>query len=120
MAEPTQEQIDQWNLSQIKQTRSRLHAKPIGTMIRRLMSQRGYGQTQAVDQLEAAWKEAAGPTLGKVSKAGKISRGVLTVFVNSSSSLQELHLAKRQLVASLNQALPGSKITDIRGRVEIV
>ncbi len=111
------EDEEAWNLSQIRQQRSRLHAKPIGSMIRSLMARRGYGQTQAVDELQSRWREAAGEVLGSCSRAGNVSRGVLQVFVADSSALQELHLCKKQILAALQSSLPQANIRDFRARV---
>ncbi len=115
--EPISEEEEAWNLGQIRQYGSRLNAKPIASVIRTLMARSGYGQTQAVEQLTESWREAAGPVLSKSTRPGNISRGVLQVFVADSSSLQELHLCKKQLVADLKRLMPQAGITNIRGRV---
>ena len=114
---PSEEQEDAWHLSQIRQRRSRLNAKPIGSVIRTLMARKGYGQTQAADELQARWQEAAGQVLGSHSRAGNVSRGVLQVFVADSSALQELHLCKKQVLAALQAAMPHANIRDFRARV---
>lgn len=112
-----EEQEEAWNLSQIRQQRSRLNAKPIGSMIRTLMARNGYGQTQAAEALEEQWRVAAGPTLAGASRPGTISRGVLQVLVSNSSALQELHMCKKQILQSLTAAMPQAGIRDLRGRV---
>lgn len=115
--EPTSDEDEAWNLSQIRQRRSRLNAKPIGSMIRTLMARSGYGQTQAVEELLTQWRLAVGPSLAESTRPGNISRGVLQVLVADSSSLQELHLCRKQILAALKGAIPQAGITDLRGRV---
>ena len=115
--EPISDDEEAWNLSQIRQRRSRLNARPIGSMIRTLMARSGYGQTQAVEELAEQWCAAAGPTLAATTRPGNISRGVLQVWVADSSSLQELHMCKKQVLAALKSSLPQAGIVDIRARV---
>jgi predicted nucleic acid-binding Zn ribbon protein len=112
-----EEQEEIWNLSQIRQYRSRLNAKPIGSMIRTLMARNGYGQTQATEDMNQNWQVAVGPTLAAVSRPGAISRGVLQVFVSDSSALQELHMCKKQILEQLKASMPQAGIRDLRGRV---
>ncbi|MEZ6138059.1 MAG: DUF721 domain-containing protein [Pirellulaceae bacterium] len=111
------EREEAWNLSQIKQRSSRLNAKPIGSMIRTLMARNGYGQTGAAEELHQQWRTAAGEPLASCSRPGNIARGVLHVFVNDSSSLQELHLCKKRILTALTANMPQAKIRDIKGRV---
>jgi predicted nucleic acid-binding Zn ribbon protein len=116
--EPTrEEQQEAWNLSQIRQRPSNLNAKPIGSLVRTLMARRGYGQTQASEELERQWKLAAGQTLGAYSRPAAISKGVLNIVVDSSSALQELHFSKKQILKQLNAAMPQANIRDIRGKI---
>jgi predicted nucleic acid-binding Zn ribbon protein len=117
MRELTPEEQELYELQQIKQRSSRYQAKPIGSAIRQVMARSGLGQTQAAEELLKAWKTAAGPTLGSVSRPGNVSRGVLHVFVQDSSALQELHMSRKQLLIVLQQSMPQLKIKDIRGRV---
>jgi len=106
-----------WNLAQIKQRRSRLNAKPIGSVVRRLMAQSGYGQTQGFSQLAENWSNAVGPTLSKVTRPGVVSRGILNVHVANSAAMQELYFQKRKIVAVLAKKMPEAGVTDIKARV---
>lgn len=108
---------EEWNLAQIKQRKSRLHAKKIGSVVRRLMSQSGYGQVQANEQLLNAWSDAVGSTLSPLTRPGKISRGVLSVLVANSATAQELAFQKRQVISRLAKTLPSAQIRDIKPRV---
>lgn len=108
---------EQWELSQIRQFKSRLNAKPIGSVMRKLMTQRGYGQTQAAEQLAEYWPLAAGEVLAVQTRPGNVSRGILTVHVTDSVAMQELNFVKKQIIARLQKELPEMKISGIRGRI---
>ncbi len=117
MPDPTPEQQEAWDLSQIKQRHSRLNAKPIGSVIRNLMARRGYGQTQAIDELLHHWRQAVGPTLANSTRPGNVSRGVLQVWVADSPSLQELSMCKRQVLQALQTAMPQAGFVDLRPKI---
>ena len=114
MTEPND---DEWYLSNIKQRPSRLEVKKIGSVVRQLMSRSGYGQVQANEELQTQWERAAGEVLAGRTRPGNISKGVLTVHVADSSSLQELAMCKRQILLTLQQNYPQANIKDLRGRV---
>lgn len=111
---------DDWLLGQIKQQPSRIQAAPIGRPVRQLLSRYGITQTQAAQDLAEAWKQAAGPELASVTRAGNITRGVLFIFTQNSCALQELHLRRRQILLALGRSLPHVTIKDLRGRVESI
>ncbi|MCA9133767.1 MAG: DUF721 domain-containing protein, partial [Planctomycetales bacterium] len=94
MDEPTAEQREAWDLAQIRQRRSHLHAKPIGSVVRRLMASTGYGETQAVEQLRQQWNAAVGEQLAGMTRPGNVARGVLYVYVSNSAVMQELHFRR--------------------------
>ncbi len=115
--EPTEEEIEAWNLSQIQQRRSNLHAKPIATVMRKLMAQRGYAAIQATSELHEKWSEIVGEVLAKMTCPGNVSRGTLQVVVSDSGAMQELSFRKKQILAALKSKLPEAKIEDLRFRV---
>ncbi len=115
--EPTEEEIEAWNLAQIHQRRSNLHAKPIGSVIRKLMSQRGYAAIQATSELHEKWGEIVGEVLAQRTCPGNVSRGTLLVIVNDSGSMQELSFRKKQILAELKAKLPEAKVEELRFRV---
>lgn len=117
MQEPNESQQEAWNLAQIKQRRSRLVAKPIGSVVRRLMTQSGYGQTQAAAELNSHWAAAVGAELAERSRPGNVSRGVLNVNVSDSATMQELYFRKREIILHLKNAMPSLNLKDIRTRV---
>ncbi len=117
MQEPTAEQREAWELSQIHQRRTRLVAKPIGGVIRRLLATSGYAESQSTAQLQSQWDQAVGPTLARLSRPGKVSRGALTVEVANSATMQEIHFRKKQIIAALRNDATGKQITNLKIRV---
>lgn len=115
--EPTEEEIEAWNLSQIQQRRSNLHAKPIATVMKKLMAQRGYAAIQATNDLQEKWSEIVGEVLARMTCPGNISRGTLQVVVSDSGAMQELSFRKKQILAALKLKLPEAKVEDVRFRV---
>ncbi len=115
--EPTDEELEAWNLSQIRQRSSNLHAKPISSVMRKLMSQRGYAAIQATSELSERWKEIVGEVLAQLTCPGNVSRGTLQVIVSDSGAMQELSFRKKQILAALKSKLPEAKIEDLRFRV---
>ncbi|MCA9127952.1 MAG: DUF721 domain-containing protein [Planctomycetales bacterium] len=117
MSESIDPEQEARELAQIKQRGSRLNAKPIGSIVRQLMTRSGYGQTQASSDLNASWAAAVGNQLAEHSRPGNISRGVLTVHVSDSATLQELYFQKRHILAALRQSMPTLILKDLRTRV---
>lgn len=116
--EPTEEELEAWNLAQIKQRPSRLQAKSIRSVMRRLMSQRDYAAIQATASLQDVWSAIVGQPLANATRPGKLSRGTLHVAVSNSGAIQELHFRKRDILSALRAQLPESKIEDLKFRVE--
>jgi predicted nucleic acid-binding Zn ribbon protein len=116
-SEPTEEEIEAYNLSQIHQRSSNLFAKPINSVMRRLMSQKGYSALQATNQLGEHWNAVVGDVLARMTRPGNVSRGVLLVSVSDSGAVQELHFRKKQILNALQSRLPDAKIQDLRFRV---
>ena len=90
-------------------------AKPIGEILSRLISRRGYAQVQQTTDLQAAVRQAVGAALAKHCRPGKLSRGVLEIYVRNSAVLQEVTFRKKQVLGELAQTEP--QIRDLRFRV---
>ena len=98
----------------------RFHArrpKKIGDVLAQLITARGYGRFQSIEQLDAAWQSAAGEALARFSRPGRIRRGVLEVTAGNSTIIQELMFQKQPILAQLQVQLPDTKIRDLRCRV---
>jgi len=85
-----------------------------------LLAKRGYAQTQVAGDLKRVWQEAAGPTFAKHTRPGNIRRGVLEVFVRSSTVMQQLAFQKKSILKKLQKAAD-LQIKDLKFRIgEIV
>jgi predicted nucleic acid-binding Zn ribbon protein len=91
--------------------------QPIADVLAQLLARRGYARQSAAASCEAAWQEAVGQALARVTRPGNIRRGVLEVLVANSTLLQELAFQKTQLLDRLHQLLPDGSIRDLRFRV---
>lgn len=117
MSQSPESRKEAWDLAQIRQRPTRLNVNKIGASVRRLMTRSGYGQTQAVEQLQRVWAESVGAALAARSRPGNISRGILNVHVADSPTMQEIYFCKRSLITKLQAAMPEVQIKDIRTRV---
>jgi predicted nucleic acid-binding Zn ribbon protein len=95
--------------------------EPLGEVLSRLFTARGWGRRQARLHLEKAWAEAAGPAFAAHTRVGGLRRGVLEVVVGNAVLLQELvHYHKRRLLEALRQRLPRTPLTDLRFRAGVL
>jgi predicted nucleic acid-binding Zn ribbon protein len=89
--------------------------EPLGEIIARLITARGWGRRQARLHLERAWAAAVGSEHDENTRVLGLRRGVLEVEVNSPILLQELaSFHKRKLLAKLRQSLPNHTLNDVR------
>lgn len=116
-SEPTPEEREQWDLAQIKQQNSRLFARPISSVMRKLLSEKGYGAIESAQELLDAWPAVVGTTLAKATRPGRVSKGILLVEVANSQALQEIHFEKSKILKALQRDLPAHKVTDLRFRI---
>lgn len=89
--------------------------EPLGEILARLITARGWGRRQARLHLERAWAAAVGPENEAHTRVLGLRRDVLEVEVNSAVLLQELaSYQKRKLLAKLRTSLPNHTLTDVR------
>ena len=91
--------------------------KKIADVLAQLITARGYGRIQANADFTAAWQQAAGATIAKYTRPGRLRRGTLEVTAGNSTIIQELTFQKQQILAQLQIQLPDAKVRDIRFRV---
>ncbi len=94
--------------------------EPLGEILSRLFTARGWGRRQDRLRLEEAWVAAAGPEIAQHTRVGSLRRGVLEVMVDNAILLQELaHYQKRRLLEQLRGRLPGTPVNDLRFRAGV-
>ena len=118
MKDPYEEQ-DFEHAQELVRKRQRYQRRPkkMADVIGRLMARKGYGQQQVSDQLSDAWQAVASESWRDQTRVGLVRRGVLEVFVASSTLNQRLEFEKQNLLTGLQQRLPQVKINDIRFRI---
>ncbi|TWU01501.1 DUF721 domain-containing protein [Neorhodopirellula pilleata] len=92
-------------------------ARKIGTIVSQLMSRRGYASVGIEHAMTASVAAAVGPGLNESFQIGKLTRGVLHIYVVDSVTMQEFTFQKRQIQKRLLQDHPQAKIQDIRFRL---
>jgi predicted nucleic acid-binding Zn ribbon protein len=91
--------------------------EPLGEILSRVFTARGWGRKQDRLRLEHAWAEAVGPEYASLTRVNGLRRGVLEVEVIGAVLMQELaHYHKRKVLARLRERLPGTTLTDLRFR----
>jgi predicted nucleic acid-binding Zn ribbon protein len=91
--------------------------EPIGEILSRLFTVRGWGRRQDRLRLEETWATVAGPEQARHTRVGTLRRGVLEILVGNAVVLQELaHFQKRLLLEQLRDRLPDTRLTDLRFR----
>jgi predicted nucleic acid-binding Zn ribbon protein len=91
--------------------------KKIADVLAQLITARGYGRIQSDADFTAAWQRAAGDSVARYTRPGRLRRGMLEVTASNSTIIQELTFQKQQILNQLQTALPDAKIRDIRFRV---
>jgi predicted nucleic acid-binding Zn ribbon protein len=95
--------------------------EPLGEILGRLFTARGWGRRQERLRLEEAWATAAGPMAAEHTRVNGVRRGVLEVVVDNAVLLQELaHFHKRRLLGQLQERLPGMALNDLRFRAGVL
>ena len=82
------------------------------------MVTRGYARQQEATAVADAWVAVAGPKAAARSRAGKVFKGVLSIFVDDATLIQELTFRKRNLVEELAKRLPDHRIRDVRFKAD--
>ncbi len=94
--------------------------KKIADVLAQLITARGYGRIQADADFAAAWRQAAGETIARYTRPGRLHRGRLEITVGNSTIVQELTFQKQRILAQLQTQLPDARIRGIRFRIGAV
>jgi predicted nucleic acid-binding Zn ribbon protein len=89
--------------------------EPLGEILSRLFTARGWGRRQSRLHLEEAWNAAIGTAGAAHTRVAGIRRGVLEVLVDNAALMQELAgFRKRKLLEALRGRLPEVPLHDLR------
>lgn len=108
---------ERWDLAQIKQGKSRLFARPIKSIVRKLMSHEGYAAIEAMQQMLDRWPNIVGEELAHVSRPQKVSRRILVVAVQNSQVNAEIQFKKTKILTAIQAAAPGIQVDRVRFKV---
>jgi predicted nucleic acid-binding Zn ribbon protein len=89
----------------------------IGDIMSELLARRGYAREQSGDKCAQAWREAAGELLASCTRATQVRRGVLEVWVDSSTMVQEIGFQKAAIIKRLAETIPEENIRDLKLRL---
>ncbi|MDZ4686967.1 MAG: DUF721 domain-containing protein [Planctomycetaceae bacterium] len=92
--------------------------QPLSLALAELIAVRGFARTRADDDLQIAWRTAAGE-LAQSTRAVKVARGVLSVEVTSTGVLSELvSFHASELTAKMQRQAPQLRIKSIKFRLK--
>ncbi len=93
-----------------------------GDLVADVIRLRGYATPESDRQLQQAWQRALSDagvplTIQSDCRVGRVSRGLLDVFVSHSLINQDLRLFAGHIVTALSRRLPEREIRGLRIRV---
>jgi hypothetical protein len=97
--------------------RFRRRPKKSANLVAQLMARKGYGQQQAIRELDDVWSAIAADTWRMQTRVGVIRGGILEVVFGNSVLNKRLEFDKKRLLAELQRQLPKNNIRDIRFRI---
>ena len=96
--------------------RERSGPVPLADAMQDLLRSLGLEQRLAAYDVLAAWPDAVGEKIARVTAARRVERGVLYVDVATAPWRAELTMKRLELIDRLNERAGGRLITDIRFR----
>ncbi len=92
-------------------------AIPISAVLAGLFAARQWEGRLDLHQLFQFWDEVVGEEIASQARPAVIKGSVLWVEVADSIWMQQLHMQKIMLLATINDRLPGAGLSDIRFRI---
>ena len=93
-----------------------LPARKASDVLDRVLKDLGMMDQLRLEEVQSAWKSAAGEFISRHAAPDAFARGVLTVRVTQPSVHHAMTLEKASLLRRLNEAMGGNKIKDVRFR----
>ena len=91
--------------------------EPIASVLSDLIALRGLARYRSQEQLEEAWRTAAGEMIARYTRVGGLKRGVLEILVSHSALMQELaNFRKQELLEKLRSSAETEEIKDLKFR----
>ena len=90
-------------------------AKPLGDILTAVLTRYGLTATTAREELERAWRIAAGPELAAQTQVGSFRRGVLEILCADAILVGELEsFRKREFLDAVKKGVTHSAVKEIR------
>lgn len=87
----------------------------LGDVLSQLFALRGYGRSQANQQLEEIWKQVAGEEIAAQTKVANLKNGVLHIGVSNSALMSEIvAFHKVEFVRRIKSEHRQLKVRDIK------
>ena len=90
--------------------------KKIADVIGQVVTKKAYGRLLSDELLCGSWSAACGEEIARHTQVGPLRRGVLEIFVDNSTLLQDLTFQKAAILSRLKQLQPGGNVRDLRFR----
>jgi hypothetical protein len=88
---------------------------PLSSALRELIALRGFARARGDEELVSAWATVAGPELAAQTRPQQVSRGALTISVDSPALLSELTgFQGPELTLRMKQQFPHLKIRNLK------
>jgi predicted nucleic acid-binding Zn ribbon protein len=89
-------------------------ARPLGEALEELVEKLGIKKKLREYEAVERWEEVVGQQIGRVTRATKITKGVLFVRVRTGTWRNELRMRKQEIIRKINQVLGDEIVVDIR------
>ncbi len=87
----------------------------IGDVLRQIIKSAPWARRGDLRALAAAWREAAGPEVAERSKVASLTRGRLTIHVESATLRHEIEAFRKfEILQRMKEAYPAQRITSLR------
>lgn len=88
---------------------------PLSAALSELIALRGFARVRGDQELETAWKKAAGPDLAEHTRPLQVSRGILSISVDNAPLLSELTAFHGpELLRNIKQLYPHLNIKNLK------
>lgn len=92
--------------------------QPLSIALAELIALRGFARVRSDDELQTAWKKIAGEEFAPHTRPLQVTRGVLTVSVDSAPLLSELVAFRTaELLQRMKQQYPHLKVKSLKFRL---
>lgn len=91
------------------------HVASVAALVARVIENRGLVEVVRHHRVLIEWKELVGERIARATAPDSLSKGVLGVWVRTSSWIHELQFSRDAMIAQINEGIGGRPlVTDIR------